>query len=70
MPASSRLRKNEIPTGQLFRAAGGIMWEYVGEAPTQAPEPHAKLLRQGDARTIKIISMNALLDRGLFEPVN
>ena len=54
----------------MFRAAGGILWEYAGEVPTQAPEPHAKLLRQGDARTIKIISMNALLDRGLFEPVS
>ena len=69
MAGTSGLRKNEIPDGQLFRAAGGIVWEYAGEAPTQAPEPHAKLLRQGDARTIKIISMNALLDRGLFEPV-
>lgn len=40
------------------------MWEYAGEAPTQAPELHAKLLRQGDARTIKIIAVTALLDRG------
>ena len=70
MAGSPRLRRNEIPEGQLFRAAGDILWEYAGEAPTQAPETHAKLLRQGDARTIKIISMNALLDRGLFEPVS
>ena len=70
MVGSPRLRRNEIPERQLFRAAGGILWEYAGEAPTKAPEPHAKLLRQGDARTIKIISMNALLDRGLFEPVS
>jgi len=69
MAGAPRLRKNEIPQGQLFRAAGGIMWEYAGEAPTRAPEPHAKLLRQGDAPTIKIIAVNALLERGLFEPV-
>lgn len=70
MVGSPRLRRNEIPERQLFRAAGGILWEYAGEAPTKAPEPHAKLLRQGDARTIKVTSMNALLDRGLFEPVS
>ena len=69
MPGTSSLRKNKILDGQLFRAAGGMVWEYAVEAPTQAPEPHAKLLRRGDARTIKIISMSALLDRGLFEPV-
>lgn len=70
MAATPRLRRNEIPDGQLFRAAGGILWEYAGEAPTQASEPHARLLRHGDARTIKIIALNALLDRGLFEPVS
>tara|TARA_B100000676_G_scaffold78825_1_gene78577 strand:- start:12216 stop:12413 length:198 start_codon:yes stop_codon:yes gene_type:complete len=36
---------------------------------TRAPESHAKLLRWGDAGTIEVISIKALLDRGLFEPV-
>ena len=69
MAGSLTLRRNEFPDGQLLCAAGRILWEYAGEAPTEAPEPHAKLLRRGDAGTIKSIPMNALLDRGLFEPV-
>ena len=36
---------------------------------TQASESNAKLLRWGDAGTIEIMSMIALLDRGLFQPV-
>ena len=69
MAGSIRLHRNEFPDGQLSRSAGGILWEYAGEEPTLALEPRVKLLRRGDASTIKIISMNAVPGRGLFEPV-
>lgn len=67
MFGSSSSRHSEIPSGQLFRAVGGGTWEYTGEAPTVAPEPHARLVRPGDPRTIKIISYDALTDTSLFE---
>ncbi len=70
---SSRLghsRDREIPVGQRFQAAGGATWEYAGPAPTQGPEPHARLIKPGDPRTIKIISLSALLDRSLFVRVD
>jgi hypothetical protein len=70
MFGSSRSRPSEIPSGQLFRAIGGGTWEYTGEAPTVAPEPHARLVRPGDPRTIKIISYDALTDTSLFERVS
>ena len=69
MFGSSRARRTEIPSGQLFRAVGGGTWEYTGEAPTVAPEPHARLVRPGDPRTVKIISYDALTDTSLFERV-
>lgn len=64
-----RSRIADIASGQLFRATGGGMWEYVGQAPTKAPEPHAHLVRPDDRRTVKIISVDALTDRSLFERV-
>jgi hypothetical protein len=70
MFGSSRSRRGDIPSGQLFRAIGGGTWEYTGEAPTVAPEPHARLVRPGDPRTIKIISYDALTDTSLFERVS
>lgn len=69
MFGSARSRRREIQPGQRFRTVDGGMWEYAGVAPTQAPEPHARLVRPGDPRTIKIISLDALLDRTLFEQV-
>ena len=70
MFGSSRSRRSEIPSGQLFRAIDGGTWEYTGEAPTVAPEPHARLVRPGDPRTIKIISYDALTDTSLFERIS
>ena len=69
MAGSLRAPRNEFPCGYIFEAAGGILWEDAVEVLTQAPESNAKLLRWGDAGTIEIMSMNALLDRGLFQPV-
>ena len=66
---SNRSHLDDIAPGQRFRATGGGIWEYVGKAPTKVPEPHVCLVRPGDRRTIKIISLNALIDRSLFEPV-
>ena len=46
--------------------------EYYGKTPSKCrprrPSSNAKLLRWGGAGTIEIMSMNALLDRGLFCP--
>ena len=67
---SSHARSHDIPDGQLFKAVGGGTWEYIGPAPTVAPEPHARLVRPGDPRTIKIISMDALTDTSLFERIS
>ena len=67
---SSHSRRHDIPDGQLFKAVGGGTWEYTGPAPTVAPEPHARLVRPGDPRTIKIISMDALTDTSLFERIS
>lgn len=70
MFGSGRSKLDDIVSGQLFRAVGGgATWEYVGPAPTKAPEPHAHLVRPHDRRTIKIISLDALTDRSLFEKV-
>ena len=69
MFGSSRFQPDEIALGQQFRATGGGIWEYVGRAPTKVPEPHVCLVRPEDRRTIKIISLDALIDRRLFEPV-
>ncbi|RZO37085.1 MAG: hypothetical protein EVA87_07625 [Rhodospirillaceae bacterium] len=69
MAGRHRLPRNEFSCGHIFQAAGGILREDAGEVLTQTPESHAKLLRWGDAGKIEIISIKALLDRGLFEPV-
>ena len=70
MFGSRRSSHQDIPDGQLFRAVGGGTWEYAGPAPTVAPELHARLVRPGDPRTIKIISVDALTDTSLFERVS
>jgi hypothetical protein len=59
---SSHARRHDIPDGQLFKAVGGGTWEYTGPAPT--------VVRPGDPRTIKIISMDALTDTSLFERIS
>ena len=64
-----RTKFKDLAPGQRFRAAGGGLWEYVGIAGTKAPEVHAHLVRPGDSRTIKIVSMDALFDRSLFEQI-
>jgi len=69
MFGSSRSQLDDIAPGQQFRAIGGGVWEYVGKAPTKVPETHVCLVRPEDHRTVKIISLNALFDRNLFEPV-
>lgn len=69
MFGSSRSSIDDISLGQRFRAVGGGMWEYAGKAPTTGPEPHVCLVRPDDKRTIKIISVDALTDRNLFEPI-
>ena len=69
MFGSSRSQLDDIALGQQFRAIGGGIWEYVGKAPTKVPEPHVCLVRPEDRLTIKIISLDALIDRSLFEPV-
>ena len=69
MAGGPRAPGNESPCGYIFSAAGGILEEDAVEVLTQAPDSYAKLLRWGDAGTIEIMSMNALLDRGLFQPV-
>ena len=67
---SSHARRHDSPDGPLFKAVGGGTWEYTGPAPTVAPDPHARLVRPGDPRTIKIISMDALTDTSLFERIS
>ena len=69
MFGSKHFKIEEIAAGQLFRATSGGIWEFTGEAPTKAPEPHALLVRPYDRRTIKIISLSALMNRRLFEPM-
>ena len=69
MFGSSRFQLDDIASGQQFRAIGGGVWEYVGKAPTKVPETHVCLVRPEDRRTVKNISLNALFDRNLFEPV-
>ncbi len=66
---SRRIEIDNIEPGKQFRAIGGGTWEYAGKASTKGPGAHVRLVRPNDRRTIKIISVDALTDPTLFEPV-
>ncbi len=61
--------RHEYSPWQRFLSEAGSLWEFVEIVPIQARVRHAKLVKPTDANSTKIISVNALTDRGLFSLV-
>ena len=60
----------DIQSGQKFRAVDGILWAVDGLARTTDHLPHVKLVGITDPTAIKVIALNALLDRRLYNEVD
>lgn len=58
-----------IESGQRFRALDGFLWAVDGLARTTDDLPHVKLVGITDPTAIKVIALNALLDRRLYSVV-
>lgn len=61
--------KDRLRAGQKFRALDGFLWAVDGLAMTTGPLPHVKLVGITDPTSIKVIALNALLDRRLYDAV-
>lgn len=63
------LRTQNVEAGQRFRALDGFLWTVDGLARTHDHLPHVKLIGITDPTAIKVIALNALLDRRLYNVV-
>ena len=63
------MRNQNIESGQRYRALDGFLWSVDGLARTNDQLPHVKLIGITDPTAIKVIALNALLDRRLYNVV-
>ena len=61
---------SDLQSGQRFQAIDGFLWAVDGLARTNDEFPHVKLVGITDPTAIKVIALNALLDRRLYNEVN
>lgn len=64
-------RKRDIVEGQLFRrvGSGGGIWEVIAVRKDGMGTQHAQMKRSDDPKTLKTLSVAALLDPHEFEPL-
>lgn len=64
-------RKRDIVEGQLFRrlGSGGGIWEVIAVRKDGMGTQHAQMKRCDDPKTLKTLSVAALLDPHEFEPL-
>ncbi|AWK89082.1 hypothetical protein [Azospirillum thermophilum] len=64
-------RKRDVAEGQLFRklGPGGGIWEVIAVRKDGMGTQHAQLKRIDDPKTLKTLSVSALLDSQQFEAV-
>ena len=66
-----RTQLNPIPEGQRFRAIEGMEWEFSEFILTHRDEhTHVALVKPQDRLTRKVISVDALFDKRLFNVVD
>ncbi len=66
-----RIQHHHIPKGQRFRAMEGMEWEFSEFILTYRDEhPHVALVKPLDRLTRKVISVDALFDRRLFNVID
>jgi hypothetical protein len=60
---------SDVQLGQRYRQVNPPqdVWEVVAILSTAGPIPHARLMRRGDPKDTKTVSVPALQDRKLFE---
>lgn len=56
----------EVQSGRRFRADNGMIWAVDGMAVTTDSLPHVLLIGVTDPTARKVISVNALMDKRLF----
>ncbi len=62
---------HHIPEGQRFRALEGMEWEFSEFILTHRDEhPHVALVKPQDRLTRKVISVDALFDKRLFNVID
>lgn len=64
-------RKREVMEGQMYRklGPGGGIWEVVAVRKDGMGTQHAQMKRMDDPKTLKTLSVAALLDSQQFEAV-
>jgi hypothetical protein len=66
-----RTQHHRIAEGQRFRALEGMEWEFTEFILTYRDElPHAALVKPLDRLTRKVISVDALFDKRLFNLID
>jgi hypothetical protein len=62
-------RKREIVEGQMYRklGPGGGIWEVIALRKDGMGTMHAQMKRMDDPKTLKTLSVSALLDANEFE---
>ncbi len=64
-------RRHSISEGQRFRALEGMEWEFTEFILTHRDErPHVALVKPLDRLTRKVISVDALFDKRLFNVID
>lgn len=64
-------RKREVMEGQMYRklGPGGGIWEVIAIRKDGMGTQHAQMKRMDDPKTLKTLSVAALLDSQQFEAV-
>ena len=66
-----RTQHQRISEGQRFRAQEGMEWEFAEFILTHRDElPHVALVKPLDRLTRKVISVDALFDKRLFNVID
>ena len=67
-----RTHHHQILEGQRFRALEGMEWEFSGYVLTYRDDelPHVSLVKPLDRLTRKVISVDALFDKRLFNAID
>ena len=67
----AKITAHDIQPGQRFEQVGGAAWQVLRLIAFPGEEiPHVQLVNARDHNSTKTVSVNALLDRSLFRPVD
>jgi hypothetical protein len=62
------MKPQDVKVGQCFRKRGKTaqVWQVVAIGAAHDPIPHVRLVREGEAADIKVVSILALIDVSYF----